>query len=147
MIRKLIAHPTIRQFAKFFIVGGSSAICDMIVYFSLLGASPWFGDHILYANAAGFCAGFTVNYFWNRRWTFRSRDPNIRRQMSIYFVIQLSGFGISQLILAGVYHVALTLTSHLWFSRIAGKVFAGGTVMFWNFLLGRWLAFKPYREI
>ncbi len=127
-------NPMFRQFGRFLIIGFMNTGLDWIVFFALTSWVGWFGQHLLVANAIAFGVGFTNSFIFNRRWTFRSGDPRVARQLIIFLLINLAGLGISQTILATVY--AFTT------SRLLSKTAAVGLTMFWNFFAGRAFAFR-----
>lgn len=134
MIRRVLNHPTVRQFSRFLIIGFMNTGMDWAVFFALTSWMPFFTRHILIANAISFGVGFTNSYIFNRRWTFRSQDARVGRQLSVFLLINLAGLGISQTILGTVY----AATS----SRLVSKATAVAITLFWNYFAGRRFAFK-----
>jgi putative flippase GtrA len=67
--RRLAARRGVRQFLKFGIVGASGAAVSFVVFHSLIH----FTLDLTLAFSIGFILGGVNNYWWNRRWTFRSQ--------------------------------------------------------------------------
>ncbi len=134
MIHRLAAHPTVKQFTRFAIIGFLNTAIDWTVFFALTSWVAWFGIHILVANTIAFLFGFTSSFTFNRRWTFRSTDPKVTRQVTTFLLVNLVGLAMNLAIVGGVYHA-----SH---SRLLSKAIAVVIVLFWNFLAGRTFAFK-----
>lgn len=134
MSEPLHTRPAVRQFGRFVVIGFLNTGLDWIVFFALTSWVAWFSQHILVANALAFCVGFSNSFVFNRRWTFRSGDPRVTRQLVIFLLINLAGLGISQTILATAYAVTT--------SRLLSKTAAVGVTMFWNFFASRRLAFR-----
>lgn len=66
--QRLGARRGVRQFLKFAVVGASGAVVSFIIFHVLVH----FGLDLTLAFSIGFIAGGVNNYWWNRRWTFRS---------------------------------------------------------------------------
>jgi len=65
----ILARRGVKQFVKFGIVGASGAIVSFVVFHLLLH----FQVDLKLAFSVGFILGGVNNYWWNRRWTFRSK--------------------------------------------------------------------------
>lgn len=126
--------PTVRQLIRFCIVGFANTAVDWTIFFSLTSWLPWFADRPLLANALAFAGGFTNSYIFNRVWTFRSTDARRLQQASKFFLIAVVGLGLSEVIIA----ILLPLSD----SRILTKAVAVVVVLGWNFLGGKFWAFK-----
>lgn len=113
------------KFLKFGIVGASG----MVVDFSL----TYFFKEIIkiqkyVANAIGFTVAATVNYIFNRIWTFHSNDPQVTLQFFKFFFISIAGLGINTFIL---YILVSKYKKNFYLS----KLFAVGVVLIWNFTI------------
>lgn len=127
-------RPIVRQFIKFAMVGVVNTTIDFGVYALAL---LWLDWHYLIANALAFVAAATNSYILNRRWTFRSQDPQWRRQASKYFTVLAIGFGLNEVLL--YYFV-----EHGGLGEILGKAVAIVIVLFWNFSANKlWTFSKP----
>lgn len=79
----MVQRPGVRQFAKFIIIGFSSALIDvgvnkiLMVRFNM----PW-----LLAATIGFALGVTNGFFWNSRWTFRGLGSGRQHELYAKFV-------------------------------------------------------------
>lgn len=134
MINRVFQHPTVKQFSRFILIGFLNTGLDWSVFFALTSWVVFFTQHILIANAIAFGVGFTNSYIFNRRWTFKSQDARIGRQLSVFLLINLAGLGISQTILGTVYAATE--------SRLLSKALAVAITLFWNYFAGRTFAFK-----
>jgi putative flippase GtrA len=67
--RRIAARRGVRQFLKFGIVGASGALVSFVIFHALLH----YKLDLKLAFSIGFIAGGVNNYWWNRRWTFRSQ--------------------------------------------------------------------------
>jgi putative flippase GtrA len=128
---ELFQWDTFLKFVRFGLVGISGIFVDF--------GFTWFFKEIVripkyIANAIGFTAAATSNYFLNRIWTFQSHDPAILIQFSKFILISVIGLGINTLvlwILVSRYH------RHFYLSKLA----AIGVVMIWNFLANYYFTF------
>ena len=113
------------KFLKFAAVG----LSGMVVDFGL----TWFFKEVVkiqkyFANAIGFTAAATTNYFLNRYWTFESHNPSIAFEYFKFFGVSLVGLGINTLIL-------WLLVAKFKQNFYVSKLFAIAVVMIWNFLV------------
>lgn len=127
---------------KFGVVGTSGFIIDSSITWFLY---ELFGISIFIATGVGFTFGATSNYFFNRRWTWRSTDPNIKKEFLKFYAVSLMGLGI--------HYIVLTLSTMLpWLTFSVcdfsinndwtSKLIATGVVMVWNFLANNFYTFK-----
>jgi putative flippase GtrA len=113
------------KFLKFAAVG----LSGMIIDFGL----TWFFKEIVkipkyVANAIGFIAAATSNYFLNRFYTFESHNPEIAFEYFKFFSVSLVGLGINTLIL-------WLLVTKFKLGFYLSKLFAIMVVIIWNFLV------------
>lgn len=121
----------IRQFVKFSIVGFSNFLIDAIVFGGLrsLVILPEL------AKALSFVFAASWSYYFNRRFTFRSNDPEILRQYMKFFAVSVFGFSLNTL-------------SFTFFLRFLGLpeflsfIGASATVAFWNFFANKLWTFR-----
>jgi putative flippase GtrA len=113
------------KFLKFGIVGASGMIVDFSLTYlfkEILKVQKYV------ANAIGFTIAATVNYTFNRIWTFQSTDPHVTVQFFKFFFISTVGLGINTLIL-------FILVSKYKKNFYLSKLFAIGVVLIWNFTI------------
>lgn len=125
------------KFIKFGLVGFSGLFIDFgITYLTKekLNVPKYF------ANAIGFITAATSNYFFNRVWTFQSKNPEVMVEFTEFFIISLIGLGLNTLLL-------WILVSKFKINFYLAKVFAIGLVTIWNFLANAFITFNPERTI
>lgn len=128
----------IGKFIRFGVVGFSGFLID----FSL----TWFfrdivGIYELVANGIGFCFGASSNYILNRRWTWRSQNPNIRGEFIRFFAVSVAGLGINSMVIwfcLEIGNLDLFGLPDFWIS----KLIATGVVMMWNFIVNNFFTFR-----
>src|SRR4029079_16668873 len=135
------AHPEVKRFIKFAIVGGIGAVLDVTVLTVLV-----FGLHIpdYFANILSVICAVISNFIWNTLWTFpESRQQNkLHKHFAQFALVNLAGLGINELV--------FVLTDKFLFEPIferlginpalviyPAKLFAIGIVLFWNFGINR----------
>jgi len=138
LLPRLIHSPLLRQFVKFCLVGATSTAIDVGTFAFLRSV----GFPRLLAQTSSFSLAVTNGFLWNRRWTFRIRDPaRLHRQYVSFFAVNVVGFLLNTTIL---YLVATLLESHgvpVRRAEIFGKLTAVPIVAFWNFTASRFWAF------
>ncbi len=121
----------IRRFLKFAVVGAWGFIVDFTVLNLLLfGAQfpAWL------ANTCSFTIAVLNTFIFNRLWTFpESRQRPIGRQLAQFFIVNLFGYAINEVVFLGSHHF---VWGHLFAPTIAwnlSKATASGVALFWNF--------------
>lgn len=131
------AHPEVKRFIKFAIVGGIGAIVDFTVLNVLILG---FGVPKEFANLVSVVCAIISNFTWNRLWTFpESREHAVHSQFGKFALVNLIGLGINQA-------VFLLTDNYIWLPLLAphetiaynlAKACAIGVVLFWNFGINR----------
>ena len=120
-----------KKFIKFGIVGFTGLFVDYgITYVS----KEKLKIQKYIANAIGFCAAATTNYFLNRIWTFQSTDPEIFIEYSQFIFVSLIGLGINTLIL-------WLIVSKFKLNFYLSKFFTIMVVTVWNFFANLYFTF------
>lgn len=130
-MENLIKRRGVRQFVKFGIVGLSSTVIDWSIFYLLNHYSIYY----LTAKVMSFSVAVVNSFIWNRRWTFRSTDPDRSKEFTKFLFISLIGLVINALIM----YIAVTIFGQ---RKIVGLIFATGITTFWNFLANKFYTFK-----
>lgn len=131
-MKKLLTNLQFKQFIKFSVVGVSGTVIDWIFYFIF---TRWLFTYYLIAKALSFIFAAANNYFWNRVWTFRSKDKNIVKQFIKFFAVSVIGLFINILIM-------YIVVNDFKLSDFYGLIIATAIVMFWNFFANKLWTFK-----
>ena len=131
-MKELLKRRGVRQFIKFGIVGASSAIIDWSIFYLL---NLTFGVYYLIAKVLSFSVAVINSFIWNRRWTFRSQDPNRKKEFTKFLIIATVGLSINALIM----YIVVSIYGQ---RKFVGLIFATGLVTFWNFLANKFYTFK-----
>lgn len=91
------------------------------------------------ANAIGFSAAVTSNYFINRRWTFKSTEAQISKQFVGFIVVSVVG------LLLNTFFV-FSFNNLLLIPFYISKVMAICCVFFWNYTANFLLVFKKSKN-
>ncbi len=136
------AHPELRRFIKFAIVGAFGALVDFRVLSFL-----YLGLHIdkYYANLVSVTAAIISNFIWNRLWTFpESQQHAVHTQFATFAVVNLIGLAINELVFVAVDQYIFEPTVGQ-YGFLLAKATAIGVVLFWNFGANRITTYRHIR--
>ncbi len=138
------AHPEVRRFIKFAIVGAIGAVVDFSILFILHFV---FNIPELYANTISVSCAIISNFTWNRLWTFpESQEHAIHTQFGQFAIVNLIGLGLNDLVLLGadrwIFEPIFPTNEQV--ALGLAKACAIGIVLFWNFGANR---LTTYRNI
>ncbi len=129
------------RFIKFSIVGTIGAIVDfglLNLGIQVFGLAKWL------ANTFSFSAAVVSNFTWNRLWTYpESRKQPLAPQLGQFFLVNLAGLGINQVIFLSLDHYVFAPWG-TWGYNIS-KAIAIGVVLFWNFGVNRFWTYRSIR--
>jgi putative flippase GtrA len=132
------------QFVKFCIVGSSSFAIDYGVSYLLLFHGSL---SVELSKTISFSLAVTNGYFWNRRWTFRSREHRRKReQYPMFFGVNIIGLLLNVLIVKSVIYVETGVWRNQHPTKLTfllATIAAAGVVVFWNFFANKLWTFRP----
>jgi putative flippase GtrA len=155
---------TIRQAAKFVLVGGFNTLIDwgilsllIFIFRDSFGIGSYdviltiFSVTLIYYSlfkAISFIIATTNSYFWNKFWTFRRKTTEkTGKEVLQFFVVSIIGFlinvGIASVIFKFVSPVA-DLNVNQW--AIISAAIATAISMIWNFLGYKFIVFEKSNE-
>ena len=130
---RLLRRPWLRQATRFALVGILNTAVDAGLYFLL---TRWLGfaELKILAKAVSYSVAVLNSYFWNRSWTFRSRETQVSTFLP-FVVANLLGLAIN----SGVMYAGLQL-----FGLIDGIALclAIAATFFWNFSVSKLVVFR-----
>lgn len=138
----VISRDLFWRVVRFGVVGTSGFLIDFSItalLYELLGLS------IILATGVGFCFGATSNYILNRRWTWKSTNPDVRGEYIKFLAVSLMGLGIHYLVLLASMEwleVSFSLFGFEVNSDWCSKLIATAVVMIWNFLVNNFYTFR-----
>ncbi len=131
------AHPEVKRFIKFMVVGGFGAVLDITVLNVLILA---FGVPKPIANLISTSCAIFSNFTWNRLWTFpESRNNSLHSQFGKFAVVNIVGVAINQavFVLADMHLFLPLMPRNETVAYNLAKISAIGIVLFWNFGINR----------
>ncbi len=119
------------QMLRYAVVGGTGAIVDLGALYIL---TEFFHFYYLWSTTLSFIVSALLNFYFNRRWTFKS-SGNTKKQLLIFSFVATSGVVLNGFIM-------YILVDWLKIYYMLAKVFSVGIVTIWNFLWNKYLTFK-----
>ncbi len=117
------------------IIGVFSAALDFAVYSFLVSVC---GINYLISNCISVLVGIITSFYLNRKYNFKVKD-HVRRRFIMFLAVGLSGLVMSDLIL----YFCIDMMS---MDRFVSKLLSIVLVVFFQFLVNRYLTFKPTKE-
>ena len=114
------------------IIGSFSSGLDFVIYTILVQV---FGIHYLVANCISVLAGISTSFTLNRNYNFKVKDKTTRR-FTIFLCVGLCGLKLSNAIL-------YTCINTFEMNKIVSKLLSIVLVVFFQFLINKYLTFKP----
>ena len=118
---------------KFCIVGGVGMILDFSITY-LLKDKVKINRYA--ANATGFASAATLNYIFNRMWTFSSTNPNLTSEYMVFIFFATIGLFINTSFL-------YVFERKLKYNFYVAKFLAIVVTTLWNFSTSYLFTFKP----
>jgi putative flippase GtrA len=146
----------IKQITKFFIIGVSAVLVDLVIYYFLSDLMSLNTD---FSKACGFLVGTVYTYYLNKRWTWRHTEKSNKGMVvtfgmvyavSFVFNILINKYGLMWLPDKNVFlEITIDTEKHTLFAFKGGKFlaffFATVTSAVINFLGQKFLVFKKVK--
>ena len=114
------------------IIGSFSSGLDFLIYTLLV---QLVGLQYLVANCISVIAGISTSFYLNRNYNFKVKD-HTKRRFSIFLTVGLCGLVMSNLIL-------YLCIDYLGMDKLISKLLSIVLVVFFQFLVNKYLTFKP----
>ena len=114
------------------IIGSFSSGLDFAIYSFLVQIT---GFQYLLANCISVLGGITTSFILNRNYNFKVKD-NTKRRFTIFLTVGLCGLMLSNLIL----YVCIDVLD---MNKLISKLLSIILVVFFQFLVNKYLTFKP----
>ena len=114
------------------IIGSFSSGLDFLIYTLLV---QLVGLQYLVANCISVVAGISTSFYLNRNYNFKVKD-HTKRRFSIFLTVGLCGLVMSNLIL-------FLCIDNLGMDKLISKLLSIALVVFFQFLVNKYLTFKP----
>jgi len=127
-------HLYLRQLSKFVVIGGTSALINFIILYSL---TEWLNVWYVISSIFGFVLSAIFNFLLNKFWTFNNliKGKQAFNQLLKFSVIAGSGLVLNVLII-------FSFTEFGGFDYRMSWVFACIIILFWNFGFNKFWTFK-----
>ena len=137
-IKKIKNNP---QLLRFGIVGGANTALD----FGLLFVFKFIGIPVEIANIMSTGVAFIFSFFANKKYTFKTTNTNIIREMILFVIITLTGlWGLQTLIIALTHNPLTQLMGNTDVALLVAKLLATVASLTWNYLFYSKLVFKKH---
>ena len=138
LIKKIKNNP---QLLRFGIVGGANTALD----FGLLFVFKFIGIPVEIANIMSTGLAFIFSFFANKKYTFKTTNTNIIREMLLFVIITLTGlWGLQTLIIALTHNPLTQLMGNTDVALLVAKLLATVASLTWNYLFYSKLVFKKH---
>ena len=124
-----------RHLILYGIIGSFSSTLDFLIYTILVQV---FGIQYLVSNCISVLGGITTSFILNRNYNFKVKD-NTKRRFGIFLCVGFSGLMLSNLIL-------YTCINTFGMNTIVSKLLSIVLVVFFQFLVNKYLTFKPVKN-
>lgn len=124
-----------RSLILYGIIGCISSGLDFLLYTLFVSVFGW---HYLLANSISVLAGITTSFTLNRNYNFKVKDKT-KLRFGIFLTVGLCGMLCSNLIL-------WICINHVGMNKIIAKLLSIALVVFFQFLLNKYVTFKPTKS-
>ena len=130
MLKKLYCR--FRHLILYGIIGSFSSSIDFAIFTLLVQIV---GLLYLVANCISILAGITTSFFLNRNYNFKVKD-NVRGRFAIFLTVGLCGLMLSNIVL----YVCVSILD---MNKLVSKLLSIVLVVFFQFLINKYITFKP----
>lgn len=124
-----------RNLILYGIIGCCSSGLDFLLYTLFVSVFGW---QYIVSNCISVLAGITTSFTLNRNFNFKVKDKT-RQRFTIFLTVGLCGMVLSNLIL-------YICVSKMSFNKIISKLLSIVLVVFFQFLLNKYITFKPTKN-
>ena len=127
------------QKARFLLVGGANTAID----FGLLFLLRTLGLPTIPANVISTTSAFCFSFFANKKYTFKTTDANVKREIVLFIVVTLFGLWVLQtLVIALASPVLSTFIPSMDMVLLGAKLIATVVTLAWNYVMYSRVVFK-----
>ncbi len=128
-----------QQAGRFALVGAANTLLD----FGLLFLLRSIGIPTIVANFVSTTIAFLSSFVANKKYTFKTKNANLRREVVLFVLVTLFGLWVLQsfVLWLTIPWLETTLTSHQ-YALLMAKLLATIVSMTWNYVLYTKLVFK-----
>lgn len=127
------------QKARFIAVGGANTVIDFGLLFVLKGL----GLPALSANLVSTSAAFCFSFFANKKFTFKTTNTNLKRELTLFIIATLTGlWGIQSLVIMIISPIVAGFGLSDGMTLLAAKICATIASLTWNYIMYSRVVFK-----
>lgn len=127
------------QKVRFLLVGGTNTVID----FGLLFLLRAFGLPTIPANIISTTSAFCFSFFANKKFTFKTTDTNVKREVVLFIVVTLFGLWVLQtIVIALVAPLLSTVMPSMDMALLGAKLVATVVTLTWNYIMYSRVVFK-----
>jgi putative flippase GtrA len=128
------------QFARYLGIGVIATIVDWTIFYLLIG---YLGIFYLLALATSYFSSTALNFFLNRRYTFRNKYRRVHVQLAFFVIVAVIGLGLNETIVYSLAHLIPGGMTDV--VLMAARVIATVVVFMWNFALNKRITFRLFQ--
>lgn len=129
------------QVIRYSAVGTFNTIIDFGLLFTLRAL----GFPVELANICSTGTAFIISFFMNKKYTFKTTDTSVVREIILFVLVTLFGLWVLQTI---VINLMMPISLHVFHSQdlalLASKLLATGVSLIWNYTLYNKLVFVKH---
>jgi putative flippase GtrA len=128
------------QFVRYLSIGIVATLVDWTIFYLLIGC---LGIFYLLALATSYFASTVLNFFLNKRYTFRNTYRRTHVQLAVFIAVAIVGLGLNEIIMYSLAHLIPGGMTEL--ALMAARVIATVIVFLWNFILNKSITFRIFQ--
>jgi putative flippase GtrA len=129
-----------QKLARYLGIGVIATLADWTIFYLLIG---YLGIYYMLALATSYFASTVLNFFMNRRYTFRNTCRRVHFQLAVFIAVAITGLGLNEIIVYGLVHmVPGSITGS---TLMASRAIATFIVFIWNFALNKRITFQVFQ--
>lgn len=127
------------QLLRFGLVGGINTALD----FGLLFVFKAFGIPVEIANIMSTGLAFIFSFFANKKYTFKTTDTNVAREMILFVIVTLTGlWGLQTIVIITTHGFFTSMTGSSNTGLLIAKLLATAASLTWNYIFYSRVVFK-----
>lgn len=120
------------QKIRFMLVGGTNTVID----FGLLFLLRALGLPTIPANILSTASAFCFSFFANKKYTFRTTDTNVKREVILFVAVTLFGLWVLQtVVIAVIAPILSTFIPSMDMALLGAKLVATVVTLAWNYIM------------
>jgi putative flippase GtrA len=128
------------KFARYLGIGVIATLVDWTIFYLLIG---YLGIFYLLALAMSYFSSTILNFFLNKRYTFRNTYRRVHVQLALFVAVAVVGLGLNEAIMYTLAHLIPGGMTDV--ALMASRVVATLIVFLWNFALNKRITFRVFQ--